>query len=158
MNEKQASMTHFLKCWPEAEYRRDRKVRGSCTCATEMLRGKVSVLRGPTRTRAMGTRHDMGTAGLPVFDDWRQEEQDSESEWNTGALTGHFSMGWLEEEFLGVWGWGGCESSCCSVSKPTLPCCYSAFVSTLEPGFLSNRKHLTMLAIANRVIIFGLIA
>lgn len=50
-------------------------MRGRCTRATEMLRGEVSVLRGPTRTREMGTRHGMGTAGLPVSNDRRQEEQ-----------------------------------------------------------------------------------
>lgn len=51
-------------------------MRGRSTWATEMLCGKASVLRGPTRTREMGIRHDMGMAGLPVFSDWRQEEQE----------------------------------------------------------------------------------
>lgn len=144
MNEKQASMTHFLECWPGAEYRRDRKVRGRCTCATEMLRGNISVLRGPRGHEKWAQCTTWALRGFLCSVAGGGRNRNSGSEWNTGALTGHFSVGWLEEEFRGVWGGVGEKAVAPQSAGLHFPrsCCYSAFVSTLEPGFLSNRKHL----------------
>lgn len=93
------------------------------------------------------------TAEVLVLSDWRHGKR-AGSEESKEALRGHISMGWLEEEFTDVWGWGENKSKqglLQSAGPPITKCAASWLLFLPINDFLSNRKYLTTLA-ANKQV------